>query len=448
MDRKNSANVGTAGKASNSTTAGEQTAVPPSPTTTAFRAGVISVNASVPTLQRLIENPHLANATFVALDRISLSHIASRDFTNIPLPIEYGANGEGTANRNLTAAQQRLLTAKICHLDLVFVIVQLGVRYDLNLAIKISNILQSRDILAIAIAVLPFAYLNINELEQAKQGLRTLSRRLTTFPIAQDDLLRHRLGDSHIDVEANMTPHMIAQVLNVTQRDVPVAIEILVYAAMAPELREPTVTYEFSDLIATLDGCALGAIGFGSSISGQGLSMAFTSAINHALLGGPSLQESCGILALIETKSSDPTVRTIRDAINVLHDAVGNQCHVMFTWIVDPNIDADNQVTLLAGCQRRRHPRPFARLVATDSRASDPAELPVEVSALELESATALLRSYFRPGSLLSGPVSFLQRHLRIGHKKGLAIVQALERSGVLSADLHDRKAFSYRRVL
>ena len=448
MDRKNSAKGGTAGKASEATTGGDQAVLPASPTKTAFRAGLISVNAGVPTLQRLIENPHLADATFIALDRNPLSLIAPRNFTNIPLAVEYRTHGEGTAHRNLTAAQQRLLTAKISHLDLVFVVVQLGVRHELSLAVKISNILRSRDIMAIGIAVLPFAYLNINELEQAKQGLRSLSRCLTTFPIAQDDFLRLRLGHSNIDVETNMTPQMIAQVLNVTQRDVPIAIEKLVYAVLAPELREPTVAYVFSDLIATLDGCALGAIGFGSSNSSQGLSVAFTSAINHPLLGRPSLQESSVILALIEAKSSGPLIRATRDGINVLQEAVGDQCCVMFTWIVDPNLSAVYQVTLLAGYQRRGHPRPFARMIVSGSSVSDPVESSVKVTALELESATALLQASFRPGSLLSGPVSFLQRHLRIGHHKGLAIVQALERAGVLSAELRDRKAFSYRRVL
>lgn len=448
MDQKHSAKGVAAGNASVPTTAGEPIAVPPGSAAPVFRVGLISVNADVPTLQRLIENPHLADATFIALDRIPLSLIASRDFTNIPLAVEYRTHGEGTADRNLTAAQQRLLTAKISHLDLVFVVVQLGVRHELNLAIKIANILRSRDIMAIGIAILPFAYLNINELEQAKQGLRSLSRCLTTFPIAQDDFLRLRLGHSNIDVENNMTSEMIAQVLNVTQRDVPIAIEKLVYAVMAPELREPTVTYDFTDLIATLDGCALGAIGFGSSNSSQGLSMAFTSAINHPLLGRPSLQESCEILALIESKFSGSLIRTTRDGINVLQEAVGNQCRVMFTWIVDPNLIADYQVTLLAGYQRRRHPRPFARMIVTGSNVSNPVQSSVKVSALEIESATALLQASFRPGSLLSSPVSFLQRHLRIGHHKGLTIVQALERAGVLSAELHDRKAFSYRRVL
>lgn len=448
MDRKRSANNVTAAKEANATSVGGLSAAPPDSIESAIRVGLVSVNAGVPTLQRLVENSLLANATFVALDRIPLSLVDPGDFVNIPLAVEYRTHGEDTASRNLTAAQRNQLRAKISPLNLVFVIVQLGVRYELDLAIKVSNLLQANDIMAIGIAILPFAYLNNNELEQAKQDLHTLNRRLTTFPITQDGFLRHRLGDFNIDADANMTSQTIAQVLNVTKRDVPMAVEKIVYAVMAPELGEPTVTYDFSDLIATLDGCALAAVGYGSSNSNEGLGKAFACAIDYPLLGKPLLQDSCGILALIETKSSGPSLSTIRDAINVLHEAVGNQCQVMFTWIVDPNLSADYQVTLLAGHQRQRHPRPSAKLVASSSRETDPEEVSVNVSALELESATALLQSNFRSGALLSGPVSFLQRHLRIGHKKGMAIVQALERAGVLSPDLRDRSANSYRRVL
>jgi len=71
----------------------------------------------------------------------------------------------------------------------------------------------------------------------------------------------------------------------------------------------------------------------------------------------------------------------------------------------------------------------------------------VDVSPADLDAATSFIRNAFQPGMAIKGPVSLLQRHMRIGHQKALAIVQALEYAGVIEHTGDEAASFSHRRV-
>ena len=421
--------------------------IQPTPFEAPFRAGLISINTGAVALERLIGNPHLRPTRIVALDARPLSLPGNVDLIHVPVEQESNTGSADRIGRNLTLKQTKEVITAISGLDVIFVLVRLGEQRESSIAITIADALMDARIPAFGIAVLPIGYSKFPDATNASKELQTLGRYLTTFPISQEDLVRRRLGGVELDIDTNITPKMIEQVLSVSREDVPTAIERIVYSVLAPELCDTKVSYDFSDLAASLDCSGLASIGYGSSSDADGLRRAVTHAFDHPLLGRKSAEDASGILVIIESKTSSAKMGIVRDAMNRVRDIVGDQCNVLFSWIIDKDLPSDYRVTLIAAnfdSKVAESRGATSKGVSTLVTSIPPS---VDVSAVDLDAATSLIRSAFQLGMAIKGPVSIVQRHLRIGHQKALAIVQALEYAGVIAPTTVETVSFSHRRV-
>ena len=348
--------------------------------------------------------------------------------------------------QNLTLQQTKEVITAISGLDVIFVLVGVGKPGVLSSAIAIANALLEARIPAYGIALLPFGFSKLPDPISASEDLKTLGRYLTTFPVSQEDLVRSRLGETEIDIDKNMTPNLIEQVLSVPREDIPTAIERIVYAVSAPELCETMVSYDFSDVVATLDCSALASIGYGSSSDSQGLGCAMTHALDHPLLGRKSVVEASGILAIIESRTPADKMRVVVDAMQLLRDSVGDQCNVLFSLIIDKDLPSAYRVTIVAAHFDAKIAEARGVAIESNSTRLTGRAHSVEVSDAELDAATELIQNTFQPGMAIRGPVPFVQRHLRIGHQKASAIVQALEYAGIIAATAGEADSFSHRR--
>ncbi len=424
---------------------GDANAIPLSPV---FRSGIISINAGSTALKQLISNPHLSQIRIIALDERPFSFPGGVDLIQVPVDEKSNAAMVEQVGPVLTIKQTKEAITAISGLDVIFVLVRLGEPGILSSAITIAEALLVARIPAFGIAMLPFGFSKLSDPTNESLDLKTLGRYLTTFPVSQEDLVRSRLGETEIDIDKNMTPNLIEQVLRVPREDIPTAIERIVYAVSAPKLCETMVSYDFSDVVATLDCSALASIGYGSRSDSQGLGCAMTDALDHPLLGRKSVVEASGILAIIESRTPADKMRIVVDAMQLLRDSVGDQCNVMFSLIIDKDLPSDYRVTIVAAHfdAKIAEARGGLAIESNSTRLTGRAHS-VEVSEAELDAATELIQNTFQPGMAIKGPVPFVQRHLRIGHQKASAIVQALEYAGIIAATAGEADSFSHRRV-
>lgn len=416
----------------------------PSP---AFRSGIISINAGATALKRLVSNPLLSQIKIIALDKQPFSLPDGVDLIHVSVNEESTTTSVARVDQDVKAQETKTVTTLISGLDVVLVLVRLGEPDVLSNAITIANALMEAHIPAFGIALLPFGSPKLSDPTNESVDLKTLGRYLTTFPVSQEDLVRSRLGETEIDIDKNMTPNLIKQVLSVPREDIPTAIERIVYAVSAPKLCETRVSYDFSDVVATLDCSALASIGYGSSSDSQGLGCAMNHALDHPLLGRKSVVKASGILAIIESRTPAVKMRIVVDAMQLLRDSVGDQCNVLFSLIIDKDLPSDYRVTIVAANFDAKIAETRGVAIESNSTRLTGRAHSVEVSDAELDAATELIQNTFQPGMAIRGPVPFVQRHLRIGHQKASAIVQALEYAGVITATTGKATSFSHRRA-
>lgn len=412
-----------------------------------FRSGIISINAEATALKRLVSNPLLCQIRIIALDERPFSFPSGVDLIHVPVYEDSNIASGDRVGQNLTIQKTKEVITAISGLDVIFILVRLGEPGVLSRAIAIANALLAARIPAFCIALLPFGFSKLSDPTSASADLKALGQHLTTFPVSQEDLGRSRLGETEIDIDKNLTPHIIEQVLSVTREDIPAAIERIVYSVLAPELCETRVSYDFSDLVATLDGSALASIGYGSSSDSQGLGCAMTHALDHPLLGRKSVEEASGLLAIIESRAPADKMRIVVDAMQLLRDSMGDQCNVLFSLIIDKDLPSDYRVTIVAAHFDAKIAEARGVAIESNSTRLTGRAHSVEVSEAELDAATELIQNTFQPGMAIKGPVPFVQRHLRIGHQKASAIVQALEYAGVIAATAGATDSFSHRRA-
>ena len=411
-----------------------------------FRSGIISINAGATALKRVVSNPLLCQIRIIALDKQPFSLPNGVDLIHVSGNEESNPASVDRVDQDVKAQETAAVITSISGLDVVFVLVRLGEPDVLSNAITIANALMEAHIPAFGIALLPFGSFKLPDPTSATAELKVLGRHLPTFLISREDLSRRTLRDTEFDIDKNMTPQLIEQIQSVLREDVPTAIERIVHAVLAPELGEATVSYDLSDVVATLDCSALASIGYGSSSDSQGLGCAMTHALDHPLLGRKSVVEASGILAIIESRTPADKMRIVVDAMQLLRDSVGDQCNVMFSLIIDKDLPSDYRVTIVAAHFDAKIAEARGVAIESNSTRLTGRAHSVEVSEAELDAATELIQNTFQPGMAIKGPVPFVQRHLRIGHQKASAIVQALEYAGIIAATAGEADSFSHRR--
>ncbi len=413
----------------------------------AYKIGLISINAGEAVMHGLACVPRLKASRFVSLDSRQASLPPGTDVVFIKLG-EWIPHAIGyRVIRKLSNAQSREVCSAVAGLNVVYLIVALGQPYELENALMIAEALKALRIAAFAIAILPFAHSMYSPLEPAIEDFKRLSQCLVTFRISQEDLLRHRINDQDVGISINRSDELSMQISRVPNDDVPEAVERIICAVQAPEICETTVSYDLADLMATFDGCGGISFGYGSSDGMEGPVRAVDRAFAHPLLGSDALVNVSGLVVVIKSRIRGEKMWIVSEAMRLVKDVVGDRCRVIFSWVIDTDLPTDYRASLMvahADSKIARSREAVSNVVSIGGVGAQPS---VSVSAADLDAATILIQDAFQPGGAINGPVSFLQRHMRIGYQKASAIVADLECAGVIAPTAGGSDLFSHRRV-
>lgn len=398
----------------------DQTTLGNDSATRSFKALVVSVDVKMPVLGHLKANPHLDGDKVVLLD---------------PNPESWG---------NLPT------------FDVGFIVVALEQLEAPIRVIQIADALARRRIPAFAIALVPLGAARTDTTSRVPTELRTISRRLTTFVISQDALLQHRADGAEIDDEVNLSLRGIQHIQDVQRVDLPAAIERFVFALSSSRVCSARISIELQDFLAMLDHTRIAAMGHGSADESEGLAVAIDRALHHPLLGSDALLLASGIAVVLEVKAKDLPMATVRGALDQIRRSISDQGSAMFSVICDPKIPVAYRVTLIVAQFEPEadmpEPGPTITYVAASRKPKSSSivlPFPSEYSEEELQKAATLIETKFQPGMAIRGPVVLIQIHLRIGYRKAVAIVHALEATGIIApATDAESSSFSHRRAL
>ncbi len=398
----------------------DQTAVEHDSATRPFKALIVCVDVKSPALGHLAANPYLGDEKVVLLD---------------PNPESWG---------------------DLPKFDVGFIIVALEQLDAPIRVIQIADALAKRRIPAFAIALIPLGAARTRTTSRVPTDLRTISRRLTTFVISQDALLQHRADGAEIDDEVNLSLQGIQHIQDVQRVDLPAAIERIVFALSSSRVCSARISIELQDFLAMLDRTRIAAVGHGSADESEGLAVAIDRALHNPLLGSDALLLASGMAVVLEAKAKDLPMATVRGALDQIRRSISDQGSAMFSTICDPEMPVAYRATLIVAQFEPEadtpEPGPTIAYVATTHKpASASLVLPSSSEYLdkELQAAATLIQMKYQPGMAIRGPVSLIQRHLRIGYSKATAIVRALEFAGIIApATDAESSAFSHRRAL
>ena len=398
----------------------DQTAVGHDLAARPFKALVVCVDVKLPVLGHLKANLYLGGEVVVQLD---------------PNPESWG---------NLPT------------FDIAFIIVAQGQLETPIKVIQLADTLAKRRIPAFAIALIPLGASRVASPSHVPTDLLTISRRLTTFVISQDALLQHRAGGEEIDDEVNLSLQGIQHIQDVQRVDLPAAIERIVFVLSSSRVCSARISIELQEFLAMVDHTRIAAVGHGSADESEGLAVAIDRALHHPLLGSDALMLASGMAVVLETKAKDPPMATVRGALDQIRRSISDRANVMFSIICDPELPVAYRVTLIVAQFEPEadtpEPGPTITYVAASRKpASASIVLPFssEYSNEELHEAATLIQMRYEPGMAIRGPVPLIQRHLRIGYRKAVAIVHALEAVGIIApATVAESSPFSHRRAL
>ena len=198
--------------------------------------------------------------------------------------------------------------------------------------------------------------------------------------------------------------------------------------------------------MATFDGCGGISFGYGSSDGMEGPVRAVDRAFAHPLLGSDALVNVSGLVVVIKSRIRGEKMWIVSEAMRLVKDVVGDRCRVIFSWVIDTDLPTDYRASLMvahADSKIARSREAVSNVVSIGGVGAQPS---VSVSAADLDAATILIQDAFQPGGAINGPVSFLQRHMRIGYQKASAIVEHLECAGVIASTAGGSDLFSHRR--
>lgn len=262
--------------------------------------------------------------------------ILHRSGVDVPLLMEKSAShtlGIQQVQKNYSAISRQLVAA-VQDLDLVFILSGLGGVVGTAIAPKVAQTLAQLNIFNLAVAVTPFEFEGLRRNQIAMTGLNALRRRTaTTFQMSNQRFA------STMDESATL-----ASVLD----RAPQGFEEIYRTTLKPITNFSFVGVDFEDIRMTLSHH--GAGGISSAIGGiDNVATTTEYALTDLSSQLGNLNGASGIVAVVEGAQGKFPMRLLREAINTVHQHIGEETFIIFSAHYDDTLVNQIRVSLLGG---------------------------------------------------------------------------------------------------
>ena len=253
-----------------------------------------------------------------------------------------GSGGDPAQGRRAAEEDEQALMDALSDSDMVFITAGMGGGTGTGGAPIVASLARQSGALTVAVVTKPFAFEGRRRMRQAEEGLAELRGEVDTLIIIPNERLLAVVekGTSLTDAFA-------------------VADEVLLKATkgISDLVTVPgLVNLDFADVKSVMSSRGNALMGTGRASGPNRAVEAAQAAVSSPLLEDVSIAGAEGVLVNI-TGGRDLTLFEVNEAASVVTNAAGEEANVIFGSVIDPNMDGDLMITVIATGFGRTEPR-------------------------------------------------------------------------------------------
>ncbi len=297
-----------------------------------------------------------------------------------------GSGGDPGTGRRAAEEDEQTIHDALADSDMVFLTAGMGGGTGTGSAPVVARIAKQTGALTVAVVTKPFLFEGRRRMRQAEEGLNELRAEVDTLIVIPNERL---LSVVERGVSLNDAFSVCDEVLLKATKGISDLVTV-------PGL----VNLDFADVKAVMSNRGNALMGTGRATGEGRATEAAQLAVSSPLLEDVTIAGAEGVLVNI-TGGRDLSLHEVNEASSVVVAAAGEDANVIFGAVIDPNMDGEVQITVVATGFGRRE----AALRLVTANAQRAAAMPADGSGFdEYERKPAYTRvKDYRPPRFLDG---------------------------------------------
>ncbi|WP_333682021.1 cell division protein FtsZ [Dyella sp.] len=268
---------------------------------------------------------------------------------NVTKGLGAGANPE--VGRQAALEDRERIEEMLEGADMVFITAGMGGGTGTGAAPVVAQLAKEKGILTVAVVTKPFPFEGRRRMQVALKGIEDLSQHVDSLITVPNEKLLSVLGREVTLLNAFKAANDVLQG----------AVQGIADLITAPGL----INVDFADVRTVMSEMGLSMMGSGTARGDDRAQAAAEAAINNPLLEDVNLNGACGILVNV-TAGPNLTMREFDEIGRIIHDFASEDATVVIGTSLDPEMQDDVRVTVVAtGLNRAAARQPVQRVAAS-----------------------------------------------------------------------------------
>jgi cell division protein FtsZ len=253
-----------------------------------------------------------------------------------------GSGGDPSQGRRSAEEDEQIIADALADSDMVFITAGMGGGTGTGAAPVVARVAKRSGALTVAVVTKPFPFEGRRRLRQADEGLAELRAEVDTLIVIPNERLL-----AVVDKSTTLT-----DAFGVCDEVLLKATKGISDLVTVPGL----VNLDFADVKAVMSNRGNALMGTGRATGPNRAVEAAQMAVSSPLLEDVSISGAEGVLVNI-TGGRDLTLHEVNEAASVVVGAAGEEANVIFGAVIDPNMDGEIQITVVATGFGQHEPR-------------------------------------------------------------------------------------------
>ncbi len=253
-----------------------------------------------------------------------------------------GAGGDPSQGRRAAEEDEQAIADTLTDSDMVFITAGLGGGTGTGSAPVVAKIARQSGALTVAVVTKPFVFEGRRRMRQAEEGLAELRGEVDTLIVIPNERLLAVVdrGTSLSDAFSVCDEVLLKATKGISD------------LVTVPGL----VNLDFADVKAVMSNRGNALMGTGRATGDNRAVDAAQAAVSSPLLEDVSIAGAEGVLVNI-TGGRDLTLHEVNEAAGIVVGAAGDEANVIFGSVIDPNLDGEMVITVIATGFGQAEPR-------------------------------------------------------------------------------------------
>ena len=272
-----------------------------------------------------------------------------------------GAGGDPAQGRKAAEEDEQAIADALTDSDMVFITAGMGGGTGTGSAPVVARMARQTGALTVAVVTKPFVFEGRRRMRQAEEGLAELRSEVDTLIVIPNERLL-------AVVDRGTT---LSDAFSVCDEVLLKATKGISDLVTVPGL----VNLDFADVKAVMSNRGNALMGTGRATGDSRAIEAAQAAVSSPLLEDVSIAGAEGVLVNI-TGGRDLTLHEVNEAAGIVVGAAGDEANVIFGSVIDPNLDGEMVITVIATGFGQAEPRlKLIDRMAADSAAAQHEDL-------------------------------------------------------------------------